>query len=234
LQFGNPERRLKLVKGIIFDAYGTLIDTGDGSLQAVKAILRKNNSSIDANLFYRKWKIVHKNHINTLTSFIKEEDIFLIDLAALYVEYEIRGNSADDVKIMLNTLGERKAYPETNFVLKTLQPKYQVFIGSTSDEAPLHNDIRRNGITVNRIFTSEYLKVYKPRKEFYQLILDEISMQPDDVLFVGDSLEDDISGPAAAGMRTVWVNRKNIKYDAAQIRPCYEIPSLNKLLDIID
>ena len=222
-----------MVKVIIFDDYGTLIDTGDGSLQAVKEILRKNNNNINAKLFYNKWKIFHKNHINTLTSFIKEEEIFLMDLTALFKEFEIRGNPEDDVKIMLNTLGKRIAYPETNFVLDALRPKCKLFIGSTSDHAPLMNDIKRNGIQVNKVFTSEYLKVYKPEKEFYQLILDEIRMQPDDVLFVGDSLEDDVSGPGALGIQTVWVNRKNLKYDAAQIRPTYEIYTLSQLPEII-
>ena len=145
-----------MVKGIIFDAYGTLIDTGDGSLQAVKEILRKNNNNINAKLFYNKWKIFHKNHINTLTSFIKEEEIFLMDLTALFKEFEIRGNPEDDVKIMLNTLGKRIAYPETNFVLDALRPKCKLFIGSTSDHAPVMNDIQRNGIQVNKVLPSSF------------------------------------------------------------------------------
>ena len=222
-----------MVKGIIFDAYGTLIDTGDGSIQSVREILGKNNKDMDAKAFYQRWKYYHKKHIDSLKTFIKEEDIFLMDLTALYKEYEIAGNPENDVKIMLNTLGKRIAYPETNLVLDALRPKYKLFIGSTSDEVPLHNDVKRNGIKVNKIFTSEYLKVYKPRKEFYQLILDEIRMQPDDVLFVGDSLDDDVYGPAIVGIQTVWVNRKNLKYDAAQIRPTYEIYTLSQLPEII-
>ena len=222
-----------MVKAIIFDAYGTLIDTGGGSIQAANEILSKNKSEIDVKLFYQRWKYYHKKHIDSLKYFIKEEDIFLMDLTALYQEYEIAGNPENDVKTMLNTLGKRIAYPETNFVLDALRPKCKLFIGSTSDHAPLMNDIKRNGIQVNKVFTSEYLKVYKPEKEFYQLILDEIRMQPDDVLFVGDSLEDDVSGPGALGIQTVWVNRKNLKYDAAQIRPTYEIYTLSQLPEII-
>jgi 2-haloalkanoic acid dehalogenase type II len=229
----SPARRQKLVKGIIFDAYGTLIDTGDGSLQAVNEILSKNKSGIDAKLFYQKWKGHHKKHMDSLNTFIKEEDIFLMDLTALYQEYEIAGNPENDVKIMLNTLGKRIAYPETNLVLDALRPKYQLFIGSTSDHAPLMHDIRRNGIRVNQVFTSEYLKVYKPQKKFYQLILDEIKMQPEEVVFVGDSLADDISGPASLGIKTIWINRKNLAYDPTEFRPLYQIQTLSQLLDIV-
>ena len=222
-----------MVKGIILDAYGTLIDTGDGSIKAVKEILGKNNKDIDARTFYQRWKYYHKKHIDSLETFIKEEDIFLMDLTALYREYAIAGNPEIDVKIMLNTLGKRIAYPETNPVLDALRPEYQLFIGSTSDHTPLLNDIQRNGIRVNKVFTSEYLKVYKPQKEFYQLILDEIKMQPDEVVFVGDSLADDVSGPASLEIKTIWINRKNLEYDPMEFRPLYQIPTLSQLLDIV-
>ena len=47
----------------------------------------------------------------------------------------------------------------------------------------------------------------------------QVVAKGDDVLFVGDSLDDDVYGPAIVGIQTIWVNRKNLKYDAAQIRP---------------
>ena len=222
-----------MIKGIIFDAYGTLIDTGNGSILAVKEILGKNKSEINARIFYQRWKYYHKKHMNSLKIFVKEEDIFLMDLSALYQEYEILGNPENDVEIMLNTLGKRNAYPETNFVLDALRPKYKLFIGSTSDNTPLMNDIYRNNIQVNKVFTSECLNVYKPEKEFYQLILDEIKMQPEEVIFVGDSLADDISGPASLGIKTIWINRKNIKYDPTEFRPLYQIQTLSQLPDIV-
>jgi 2-haloalkanoic acid dehalogenase type II len=222
-----------MVKGIIFDAYGTLIDTGDGSVQAAKQILKVNKNDIDAKLFYQRWKYYHKKHINSLKTFIKEEEIFLMDLTVLYKEYGIQGNPENDVKIMLNTLGKRNAYSETNHVLNELRPKYKLFIGSTSDSSPLFIDIKRNGIEVNGLFTSEDLKVYKPKKEFYQSILDEIKMRPDEVIFVGDSLEDDVSGPAALGIKAIWINRKNLTYDPAEFQPLHEIHTLGQLPDVI-
>jgi FMN phosphatase YigB (HAD superfamily) len=117
-------------------------------------------------------------------------------------------------------------------VLNALRPNYQLFIGSNSDDIPLHTDIERNGIEVNKVFTSESLKVYKPKKEFYLFILDEIKMRYDEVLFVGDSLIDDVSGPAALGIKTIWLNYNNITYDQNDYKPLYEINNLNQLLEI--
>lgn len=221
-----------MIKGIIFDAYGTLINTGGGSIQAAQRILEKNKKDVDAKIFYKKWKYYHKKHIDSLKYFAVEEDIFLMDLILLYKEYDIKGNPENDVKIMLDTLGKRNSFPETNVVLNALRPNYQLFIGSNSDDIPLRTDIERNGIEVNKVFTSESLKVYKPKKEFYLFILDEIKMRYDEVLFVGDSLIDDVSGPAALGIKTIWLNYNNITYDQNDYKPLYEINNLNQLLEI--
>jgi 2-haloalkanoic acid dehalogenase type II len=221
-----------LIKGIIFDSYGTLINTGGGSIQAAQRILEKNKKDVDAKIFYKKWKYYHKKHIDSLKYFAVEEDIFLMDLILLYKEYEINGNPENDVKIMLDTLGKRNSFPETNVVLNALRPNYQLFIGSNSDDIPLRTDIERNGIEVNKVFTSESLKVYKPKKEFYLFILDEIKMRYDEVLFVGDSLTDDVLGPATLGIKTIWLNYNNITYDQNDYKPLYEINNLNQLLEI--
>ena len=221
-----------MIKGIILDAYGTLINTGGGSVQAAQRILEKNKKDVDAKIFNKKWKYYHKKHIDSLKYFAVEEDIFLMDLILLYKEYDIKGNPENDVKIMFNTLGKRNSFPETNVVLNALRPSYQLFIGSNSDDIPLRTDIERNGIEVNKVFTSESLKVYKPKKEFYLFILDEIKMRYDEVLFVGDSLIDDVSGPAALGIKTIWLNYNNITYDQNDYKPLYEINNLNQLLEI--
>ena len=83
-----------------------------------------------------------------------------------------------------------------------------VCIGSTTDTEPLMRDLTRNGITVDHVFTSEDLQAYKPRKAFYEKILAALDLRPEEVLFVGDSLTDDVYGPRQAGMQTCWVNRK--------------------------
>lgn len=221
-----------MLKAILFDSYGTLIDTGDGSIQASKRILEKNGLSIDPNEFYHKWKSYHRKHIDLLDTFIMEEKIFLLDLLKLYEEYQIDSNAQEDVKIMLSTLGIRKAFPETIEVISKLREKYKVYIGSTSDEEPLLSDIKRNGIVVDGVFTSESLEIYKPKKEFFNKILEAIGMQYYEVLYVGDSPIDDILGPASVKIKSVWINRKNRQLDVTRYKPNYVITDLYQLLDI--
>jgi len=51
-----------LIKGIIFDAYGTLINTGGGSIQAAQRILEKNKKDVDAKIFTKNGNIIIKTH----------------------------------------------------------------------------------------------------------------------------------------------------------------------------
>lgn len=222
-----------MLKAIIFDSYGTLINTGDGSVNASKKILECNGCDIDAKEFYAKWKSYHRKHIDSLTSFAKEEELFLMDLKKLYEEYGIKGNVEEDVKIMLSTLGIRKVFPDTLDVINELRTKFKVYIGSTSDEQPLISDIKKNGIVVDGVYSSESLGVYKPKKEFFSKILATIGMSNDEVLYVGDSLTDDILGPTSAGIKSVWINRKNQQLDTSKYSPQYVIINLYQLLEVL-
>ena len=221
-----------MIKAVVFDVYGTLISTGNGSLDAAQKILDLHSSDVSAKEFYADWKRYHREHMNGLSLFMPEETIILWDLEKLYEQYGLPGNAAEDVQIMLDTLGTRSPFPESRAVIEQLKRSGKVLcIGSTTDTAPLLQDLTRSCISVDQIFTSEDLQVYKPQKVFYEKILAALSLQPEEVLFVGDSLTDDIYGPQQVGMKTCWVNRKK---ETAQISPPdYEVSDLTGLLTIL-
>lgn len=222
-----------MLSAIVFDAYGTLISTGNGSIEACEKILSKNNrSDIYADSFYMDWKKYHRMHIDTSEFFENEEAIFHRDLNKLYSDYNINGNADEDVEIMLDTLGRRFAFPETKRILNTLSETYIVCIGSVTDTLPLMKDLERNDLSVSRIYTSEDVKCYKPCKWFYEHILDDLGINPNEVLFVGDSLTDDILGPQSIGMKTCWINRKQAISD--DIIPDFEIETLDELLRVLE
>ena len=221
-----------MIKAILFDAYGTLISTGTGSLDAAEKILALNHrTDISPSEFYAEWKRLHKRNIETTISFVKEETIFKMDLNELYVRYHMSRNPNEDVQIMLETLGKRRLFPETEEVIEKLKHDFTVAIASTTDTDPLLQDLLRNQLTIPYIFTSESLQVYKPHASFYQAILSKLQITAEEAIFVGDSLIDDIWGPQQLGMLTCWLNRKN--NPRQEIVPSFEISNLNELLKIV-
>lgn len=217
-----------MIKAILFDVYGTLISTGSGSVDAARRILEKNNSDIDPNEFYSHWKQLHKRNMRT-GAFISEREIFGMDLRELYEYYRISGDYISDVKIMLDSLYNRTAFDETKAVLEKLSGKYTLIIASNTDTEPLMQNFEYNNLQFDKVFTSELLKCYKPDKQFYRRILDEIACSADEAVFVGDSGEEDVVAPKKVGMTAVWVDRKNKGGNFGQD---YTVGNLSELLDV--
>ncbi len=226
------------IRAIVFDVYGTLISTGTGSVEAAREILARNRREAPSPQdFYRRWKALHRAHMDQLEdagNFLWEEDIFLADLDQLYREYGMGRSAKDDGKIMLKTLGKRQAFPESREVLEHLARRFVLAIGSTTDTAPLLADLERGGLKVSQVFTSESLRCYKPRLKFYQAILKGLGVPGQHALFVGDSLTDDVAGPKRAGMKTCWVNRKGQPSPLGEEAPDFEISSLKELPEILE
>lgn len=65
---------------------------------------------------------------------------------------------------------------------------------------------------IQDIYTSENLGYYKPDQNFYKEILNRTNWKPEECVFVGDSLDDDIIGPINAGMSAILIDRKD-RYD---------------------
>ncbi len=214
---------------MFLDAYGTILDTGDGSVSAAARILEKAGSTLDPARFYAEWKRIHREHISALECFANEEAIFRLDLACLYREHRLAGDAAADAGIMLETLTRRSAFPDAPAAIRELRLRGKVFIASNTDTAPLMENLGRSGIQVDGVLTSESLQAYKPRREFFLRMLDAAGAAAEDAVYAGDSWEDDVAGAAGAGIRAVWINRKRAAPLPTTAQPLFALPSLSSL-----
>lgn len=72
----------------------------------------------------------------------------------------------------------------------------------------------------------------KPDQRIYELVLSRLEVLPESVFNIGDSLERDVLGAKAVGIKTIWLNRHGIQRDES-IVPDFEISNLGQLMDII-
>ena len=76
---------------------------------------------------------------------------------------------------------------------------------------------------------------HKPDRKIFEKALYKLNVEPEQVWFVGDSLEDDIKGSYQVGMRPFWV-LKHAKVDATKIghrEDCTVIRDLKEIEEII-
>ena len=83
----GPEAK---IRAVAFDAYGTIFDTGTGSVDATARILKKNRSNLEPRVIYREWKREHIRLIASLSGFETEEQIFGKGLGEIYRRYGSR------------------------------------------------------------------------------------------------------------------------------------------------
>ncbi|MBR5743635.1 MAG: HAD family hydrolase [Clostridia bacterium] len=222
---------------IIFDCFGTLIDTGTGSVGAAAEILRNVGSDLDPAAFYREWKALKREMTEKacFDAFQSEKKLFEISLGETFWKNGIRADAAKEAAPMIRTLfSVRKVYPETREILAMLDRKGTEWaIGSTTDTDSLLHFMKWNGLKAARIFTSEDLRVYKPDPRFYRAILEKTGWDAGECLWVGDSLTDDVKGPQAVGMKTALIDRKNSYSAACGVKPDHVIASLLDLEALI-
>ena len=72
----------------------------------------------------------------------------------------------------------------------------------------------------------------KPDAAIFHLALAKADVDPDQVLFVGDSVHHDVVGPAALGMRTAWLAPR-AGGDLGDARPDAIIHQLGDVLDLV-
>lgn len=197
-----------MIRTVLLDAYGTLLDTGTGSIDATQAILAQAGSSLDPAAFYAAWKQLHHRHFAQQTAFVSEAETYVLDLEKLYAQHGIDRDARADIGPMWSVLGTRVTYPEVAAAIRALRQRYTVAVASISDETPLLQDLSRGGIDVDGVYCSESMQVYKPRPQFYHRVLESLHCPPEQAVYVGDSPLEDIQGPQRVGMKAVWIDRK--------------------------
>jgi 2-haloalkanoic acid dehalogenase type II len=79
---------------------------------------------------------------------------------------------------------------------------------------------------IDYLITSEDVGVAKPDPHIFEAALSALSVKAPEAIFVGDAWQADIVGGRAAGLRTVWLNRKGAPSPDPSVP---ELPSLEPL-----
>ncbi len=113
-------------------------------------------------------------------------------------------------------------------------------IVSNVDDDFLHPMLERAGIKelLHSWTSSEEARSCKPSPEIYQMALDKVGCDPEEVMFVGDSPEQDIAGARTLGMTTVLIRDGDAPPPGAGALeasiPHFVIDELRELTEILD
>lgn len=114
----------------------------------------------------------------------------------------------------------------TEFALETLEylsSKAKIYIATAASEStPKDIEEAFARVGLDRFISGYYCKQNightKPDLRFYKAIIEDLAVEPNRVVMVGDTLEKDILPCHELGLNTVWITKKKNKSIAASIR----------------
>jgi 2-haloalkanoic acid dehalogenase type II len=114
--------------------------------------------------------------------------------------------------------------------LEKLKPRYRLATLSNGNA-----DLGAIGIAHHfevRLHAAE-LGCAKPDVRVYRALADALTLEPAEILFVGDEPQADVAGPRNAGMKTVWVNRGGHEWPADLPAADHVIADFHELVTLL-
>lgn len=184
-----------MIKAIVFDAYGTLLNIPSPA-HPYKELLCE---------LFGTLKDSHKNVIMTTP-------MGLSGVCALFGTPP--PDNMADIELKLHyEIDSIQLYPDVLEVLDKLRTE-GFKIGVCSNLAlPYGAPVKMLlGARVDHYTLSYEVGVVKPDKAIYQHVVDSFGLEPQEILFVGDTDRTDLQGPKQFGMHSRLVNRGKYRY----------------------
>jgi putative hydrolase of the HAD superfamily len=104
-----------------------------------------------------------------------------------------------------------EALPHAAETLATLSPNWNLALATSADVSS-EGDIRialdkvNLGQWLERIYSFTNTGLRKTSPDFYNFILKDLGLSPQNVIMIGDHFEADVQVPNRCGMRAIWLN----------------------------
>jgi putative hydrolase of the HAD superfamily len=118
-------------------------------------------------------------------------------------------------------------------VLKALRQDYRLALLSNFDYAPAAQEMLDHMGLLDyfiQVEISDELGWRKPHPGPFQDLVEDLGVTPRESLYVGDTHETDIVGAKGAGLDAAWLNPKRKVLKPGDVRPDFELRSLEELL----
>ena len=121
-------------------------------------------------------------------------------------------------------------------LLNELKKTFRLGVISNFDHAESAKTILTRdcvALCFEQIFISEEFGWRKPDDKIFNATCDAFGEEKENILFIGDSIEDDILGATNAGLDVAWINPKSVTLPPTTVKPTYEIKSILELKELL-
>jgi 2-haloacid dehalogenase len=214
-----------VITAILFDGYGTLFHDALEKLDVLcSRIISEQNLEMEPLDFLNAWD-KHFFPMIMAEDFVTLRESNIITLQRAFDDLGIDASPDPYVQNIFQQFSETDIYEDVKPALKALAHTYTGVL-SNADSDHLESALRKNQLEFSLVISSESARCYKPKPAIFHLALEALRRKPEEVLYVGDSQEDDIVGAKGAGLPVAWLNRKGATRKPDVPVPDFEISTL--------
>ncbi len=224
------------IRAVTFDVYSALFDTHASLTEALRAYFHRRGIARDPDQAARAWREKQREYLLLANSLDREpaSNRQAIEAAVRYALREAAPALPDaDVHELTGAWERMRPWPEVAGVLAEFRRRALILaVLSNGDAAMLRALLAGLPVTFDAILSSEGGR-FKPHPSGYRKALEQLGVKPDELFHVAGS-PTDAMGATAAGIRTVWVNRRGEAVLDARFSPAHQAADLREALAIFD
>jgi 2-haloacid dehalogenase len=129
-------------------------------------------------------------------------------------------------------------FADTGAALQALSAHFKLAVITNCDTDLFRATARQFPVEFSEIVTAEQVGSYKPSRRNFEAAFERLSVPPERILHVAQSIYHDIAPARELGLTTVWVNRRSGKQGTGATPPSgatpdYEVRDLHGLVELL-
>ena len=204
----KPE--LALVKALVFDVFGTVVDWRTSVAREVEELARRKGLKVDGAKFAETWRAGYGPSMNRVRKgelpWTKLDRLHRMILDTILPDFGIVGLSEAETNELNRAWHRLRPWPDVVAGLTRLKKKLILAPLSNGNIGLMTDMAKHSGLPWDCILGAELVRHYKPDPEVYQSAMDFLDLKVGEVMMVAAHVGD-LRAAKAGGLRAAFVPR---------------------------
>lgn len=222
------------VHTLTFDAFGTILNLGDGFVARLGEFLRSKGSAITAEQLWNIWRARQRIEQFQDNLFCAGHFGYLDSCrrALLYSLRTVKLPCEDaTVRQIMEGWQDLRPFPDAVLGMQRLRSKYQLVVLSNGERDYLAHVVKHCiGFEFAEVISVQDVGAFKPSPQVYRYAAHLLKSEPSQLMMVSAHSFDAV-GARISGYRAAYVNRYDLPYDETPYRADVEACDFLKLAD---
>ena len=207
---GRSNPQAALVKALVFDTFGTVVDWRTSVTQEVEGLAKRKGLTVDGAKFADAWRAGYGPSMNRVRTgelpWTKLDRLHRMTLDKILIDFGIKGLSETETDALNRAWHRLRPWPDAVAGLTRLKKRFIIAPLSNGNISLMTDMAKHSGLPWDCILGAELARHYKPDREVYQSAADILDLRPAEVMMVA-AHSGDLRAAKEVGLATAFVTR---------------------------